>query len=513
MVRLFHHKDETIHGDLLIEENSSGSRVQVSYVPPPLRLAEFGINPDEAGKYATKLLEFDTVSGKFSIFPINTVGSSETFLKPKYGKIRKITLADGNPVISTSAGGSDSLKDYARSLTFGPTQQLEDDVDAADIAESPESTDQIMEILESLPSGFTKDYDYGLGLAKPYRFIVEAVEELTDCTEIVISAQGKTSVDDAGTIFHIATEDFETIRKMLNSTTRMGQVAGRSVKSGEAYNFFAEILGRPAIPIKVGRHRLRKLLTRAVIADDTNLSEEEQEELIGVITRSMKSVSENRLETLVRLRNDIELVNLGSLIDRFRVMLGGRHAESVWQEFFNENPFILSMAFGYPIIKVGQQASVGGRRLSGRGEKVTDFLVKNSMTNNTAVVEIKTPGAKLLKEKQFRGGVFSPSRDLSASTIQALDQKYQLQRDISGIKDRSREPDIESYAVQCCLVIGTMPEADDEQKSFELFRGNSKDVQIITFDELLEKLVQLRDLLASSDNAEEELSSEVDVPF
>ena len=406
MVRFFHDKDETIHGDLLIEENSSGSRVEVSYVPPPLRLVECGINPDDAGKYATKLVEFDTISGKFSIFPIKTVGSSEYFLKPKYKKIRKITLADGNPVISTSAGDSDSAKEYARSLTFGPTQPFEDDVDDADIAESPESTDQIIEILESLPPAFTKDYDYGLGLAKRYRFIVDAVEELTDCMEIMISGQGKTSVDDAGTIFHIATEDFETILKMLNSTTRMGQVVGRSVKSADAYNFFAEILGRPTIPIKVGRSRLRKLLTRAVINDDTNLSEEEQVELIGVITQNMKSISESRPEKLVRLRNDIELVNLESLIDRFRVMLGGRHAEPIWQEFFNENPFILCMAFGYPIIKIGQQASVGGRKLSGRGEKITDFLVKNSMTNNTAVVEIKTPGAKLLKENQFRRGVF-----------------------------------------------------------------------------------------------------------
>ena len=513
MVRLFQDKDETINGDLVIEGNSSGSRVEVSYVPPPLRLAECGIDPDDAGKYATKLVEFDTVSGTFTVFPINTVGSSDSFLQPKYKQVRKITLADGKPVLSMSDEDSDFAKDYARSLTFGPTQPLEDDVEDVDIAESPESTEQVIRILESLPPAFTKDYDYGLGLAKPYRFIVEAVEELTDCTEIVISRQGKTRVDDAGAIFHIATDDFETIRKMLNSTTRMGQVAGRSVKKAEAYNFFAEILGRPAVPIKVGHHRLRKLLTRAVLTNDTNLSEEEQEEVIGVITRNMKSISESRPERLVRLRNDIELVNLENLINRFRLMLGAGHAESVWQEFFNENSFILSLAFGYPIIKVGQQASVGGRKLSGKGEKITDFLVKNSMTNNMAVVEIKTPGARLLKDSQFRGGVFPPSNVLSESTIQALDQRYQLQRDISGIKDRSREPDIESYSVQCCLVIGTMPRIEDEQKSFELFRGNSKDVQIVTFDELFEKVVQLRDLLASSDDAEEGLLPEGEVPF
>ena len=97
------------------------------------------------------------------------------------------------------------------------------------------------------------------------------------------------------------------------------------------------------------------------------------------------------------------------------------------------------------------------------------------MTNNTAVVEIKTPRAKLLKESQFRGGVFAPSNILSGSIIQALDQKYQLQRDISGIKDRSKIHDIETYAVQCCLVIGTMPETGDEKKkSFDLLEEIQK---------------------------------------
>ena len=58
-----------------------------------------------------------------------------------------------------------------------------------------------------------------------------------------------------------------------------------------------------------------------------------------------------------------------------------------------------------------------------------------------------------------------------------------------------------------------MPETGDEKKSFDLFRGNSKDVQIVTFDELLEKLIQLRDLLASSEDEGEELLTEIDVPF
>ena len=319
-------------------------------------------------------------------------------------------------------------------------------------------------------------------------------------------------MDEAAGTFHIETADFDTIRKMLNSTTRMGQIAGRCVKKAEAYNFFAEILGRAPIALELGRHRLRKLLTRAVLNDDKNLSEDEQEEVIGIVTRNMRSISESRPERLVRLQNDLQLANLESFIDRFRGMLEEGHGEALWQEFFDANPLILSLAFGYPIIKVGSQASVGGRKLFGGGEKITDFLMKNKMTNNVAVLEIKTPSAKLVK-REFRSGVFSPSGTLSESMVQALDQRYQFQRDIFGIKVRSGILDIETYAVQCCLVIGTIPEGEDEKKSFELFRGNSKDVQILTFDELLEKLGQLRDLLASSDEEEDSPVPDADLPF
>ena len=425
MVRLFQDKDERIHGGLVIEKHASGSGVEVYYLPPPSRLAECGIDPDEAENYKTKLVEFDTESGRFSILPTNTLGTGKDFLKPKYRKVRKITLADGAPVPWVSGDNGELDKDYARSVTLGPTQPLDHDIDDADIANLPESEEQIIAILEDLPAAFTKDYDYGLGLAKPYRFIVEAVEDLSDCTEVVISRKGGTRVDEAAGAFYIETSDFNTIRKMLNSATRMGQIAGRSVKKEEAYNFFAELLGRPPVPLNLGRHRLRKLLTRAVLNDDTKLSEEEQEEVIGIVTRKMRSISESQPERLLRLQNNLELANLKSFIDRFRGMLEESHGESVWQEFFDANPLILSLAFGCPIIKVGQQASVGGRKLFGGGEKITDFLMRNKMTNNAAVVEIKTPGAKLVK-REFRGGVFSPSGILSESIVQALDQRYQF---------------------------------------------------------------------------------------
>ena len=126
---------------------------------------------------------------------------------------------------------------------------------------------------------------------------------------------------------------------------------------------------------------------------------------------------------------------------------------------------------------------------------ITDFIVKNSMTNNCALFEIKTPQTKLLNKTQYRDSVYTPSKDLAGSVSQVLDQKYKFQKEISVIKDNSGIYDMESYATHGVLIIGTIPEYKEERKSFELFRRNSKDVEIVAFDELLHKLKDLHAFL------------------
>jgi len=221
-----------------------------------------------------------------------------------------------------------------------------------------------------------------------------------------------------------------------------------------------------------------KLFT-AIAQGKEELSEDDQNAVIGALSSHAAGIAKDQPEKLAKLRGDIELVTLEVLIEKFERMLDETLAEDSWQDFFNENPFILNMAFGYPVIKVRDQASVGGRKLSGGGEKITDFLVKNSLTNNTAIFEIKTPQGAILNKTPFRDGVYTPSAPLSGSINQALDQKYQFQKQIAHIKDNTRLYDIESYAVHCCLVIGQTPEGDNQKKSFELFRRNSKDVEIV----------------------------------
>lgn len=459
--------DPVRDGTLEIEEYHPNF-VGVYFVPPEHSLLAAGLDPTQAKSFKTKLLDINGQHKFLTIHPISTFGDKPNFLKPKYAQIERITLDDTDIIFPRLDGAV------------------------------PATPEGVLEVLEELPSAFTKHYAYGLGLAKPYRFIVDAVEELSDCTEIVITDEYATGPDpNEHCIFYITRKDFEQARVELNKIDRHAQSAARAVKGTAAHNILAERLGVPKLDPKAGQHPLRKLLT-AVTQGKEELSELDQNAVIGALSNNAAAIAEHQPEKLVKLRGDIELVTLEALIKRYEEMLGKKLVEGRWQDFFNENPFILNMPFGYPVIKVRDQASVGGRKLSGAGEKIADFLVKNSLTNNTAIFEIKTPQTAILNKKQLRDGVFTPSADLSGSINQTLDQKYKFQKQIAQIKENSRLNDIESYAVHCCLVIGRTPEGDDQKKSFELFRRNSKDVDVVTFDELLEKLKQLCALLRSA---------------
>ena len=513
MPRIYEPHDQHRDGKLVLDQQSSKHLVQVYYVPSLEALEQANLSPEKASEYRVKLLELDVREGRLTIFPITTLGTHANFLKPKYSQIERITLDDAKPVLSPLDEDAPSDNQYSRTVTFGSTESLTEQVEQSSILDAPTTIDQIVEILEELPSGFIKDYDYGLGLRKPYRFIIQVVEELSECTEILISSLLATEVDSDNDRFIISTPDFEKMLKSLGSVTSLGRAAVASVKLAEAHNFLAERIGEPQIPVRAGKHPLRKLITSSIQDGGKRLPDDQQSELIGVVARNVKSLVATQPETIATLKNDIELVSLEVLIDRYEKMMAARLNEVKWQEFLDANPFMLGLVFGYPILKVQEKASVGGRKLSGRGDTFTDFLVKNSLTDNTAVVEIKTPDTKLLNDKEYRRGVFTPSPKLSGAVNQALDQKYKFEREISQFKENSGIYDIKSYAVHCCLIVGAMPDTDDQKKSFELYRGNSKDVEIITFDELLQKLKNLRDFLKNPERKEHHTVDVDEGPF
>lgn len=115
------------------------------FVPPEWSLQAARLDPKQAKAHRTKLLDINGQDRYLTIYPIGTFGDKPDFLKPKYRQVERITIADTNLVVP----GYDEF--------FAPGGSV------------PTTPDAVVEMLEDLPSAFTKDYAYGLSLAKPYR--------------------------------------------------------------------------------------------------------------------------------------------------------------------------------------------------------------------------------------------------------------------------------------------------------------------------------------------------------
>ncbi len=361
------------------------------------------------------------------------------------------------------------------------------------------SIDDISELLERLPSVFVKDYNYGLGLRKDYASIISAVECFTGngiLTHLIITKKGDVRIDSVKRELTIAFAHLEEMRKGINRVISSSRSVANILKDRRMHNMIAFYLNDtnyPQKPVFDSQNLMSRLTGETLV----RLEKEESKNAIETIKRNTKRIVKENPEEIVKLKNDLELVSLEQLIKKFGEMLDKKLNENIWQKLFNENPFILSMAFGYPVVKIKDQASVGGRKISGDGDKIVDYLMKNSLSNNTALFEIKTPTTRLLNQKVYRDNVYNPSSDLAGAVNQILDQKYHFEQSIMNIRGNSRIYDMESYHVHGVLIIGKLPTEIDQQKSFELFRGNSKSIAIITFDEVLEKLKILHTFLCA----------------
>ena len=402
-----------------------------------------------------KLVEANPARGRLTIYPTDTRSWSDDFLGPKYEKIKSIILpADVDP-------GWD-----------------------------------VAEILEELPSGFTKDYEYGLGLAQECEVLIGLIEDFTDCTVIEFVGAGDTIV--SGRTFQITLARFDALRAELARIKNRGDLGIRRVKEVHVHKDLAGVLGLEPRRLSLGRFPTSKWMTK-VASGEVPLSEDEQDELLAAATASASQIAAQEPAKIARLRRDIEVVSLDELIVRYAQGLDDGHNEDWWQEFFEQNVFALPLLFGGPTVFVDAQVPIGEGDNSVKGKKIADYLLKNAMTNNAALVEIKKPSTKMMKARPYTEGVYGVQSEIGEAVAQVLDQALQLTRHEADTKARVGDRSWVSNAPRCFVVAGRISElnSNDKRKSFDLYREHLSGVPLVTYDEILEQLKTLRAFLAS----------------
>lgn len=166
--------------------------------------------------------------------------------------------------------------------------------------------------------------------------------------------------------------------------------------------------------------------------------------------------------------------------------------EEFWQQkVFNENQWVLAQIFSCPCTIYAQKAFVGGKSLDNKGGNVCDFIYRNKMTQNVALIEIKTPCTEIVG-KPYRE-TYSMSLDMSGAVNQVLNYRDELQKNFSTLTRDLEEADtVRAFSPKCVVVIGKIGTLNaKQQKAFELYRNSFNNLTIITFDELHQKICDL----------------------
>ena len=444
--------------EVKVQQGANPQTWDVYVTPSDDRIKEGGLDPDTDKIAPILMYQLDLQNKRVRVFPTYTRPEPDGSFTPKHKKIKAISF--------------DWDDDF-----FNPNP----DAYSAD------------SVLDIQPEGLTRDPNYGLGVKKEYRFILDAIAEHT-AKEVLYIGNGEPLDNE----FRVLRSTFEGIVLEIDRIDRRAQVAENEVKSTTAFNAVAIEAGLSQRPFRLGRNEIRQLIQNYA-ADPDFRDPSAQVELVSELGKAAHTIAVRAPEATDKLVSDLQLSRLEVAISDFEALLAQNHNEDKWQEFFEADPFLLTFAFGYPISFVNGQSYVGGRRIDGKGEKIGDFLVKNSISNNAALIEIKKPQTPLLKK--YRDGVFAPHDELSGGVTQVLDQRYQFVSNFAQhMKDNEWQGEnaLADFEIDCVLIAGTMPADKDQRRSFQLFRKNSHGVRVVTFDEMLAQLRQVLEYLKQS---------------
>ncbi len=179
---------------------------------------------------------------------------------------------------------------------------------------------------------------------------------------------------------------------------------------------------------------------------------------------------------------------------------GGDWDETNWQDFFEKEQWVFGYGLDYRVMRpFDREVTVGAGGTDNKNKPVADFL--QTFKDYTVLVEIKRPDTPIFKvARGGRAGTWEFSTEFISAVSQIVTQKAKWLA-FAERGDHYNRAGTEKLAARTrnaksILVIGSSQEfsadssnRDSEIKrdTFELFRQENRTIDIITYDELLER--------------------------
>jgi hypothetical protein len=348
-----------------------------------------------------------------------------------------------------------------------------------------------------LPVGVFKSVTYGWGFTKPLYPFTDYINDNYDISEVVIEKGGKVALDVPSKKLYLSEISLETLQNVFKVIFQKNKAEVAFVLKTNLHNLFPSVIPKP------DKTYISNALASSLSSWGNSIDEFSDDDKNAIKDLFDKlSIGTDFLtkDALAKTKEIVDNKYIQETLKKYKILMAlktdGDGLEKQWQEFLKDNSWIFSSIFAQPVILYKREAYVGGKTIDNKNGKFNDFLIKNSLSDNVSFLEIKTHKTKILENTAYRGNdVFSATKDLSGSIAQVLNQRENFQKEFYMIKVKS-QGNFETFNSKCVVLIGSTKDLSEKQRqSFELYRNNCKDVEILTFDELQTKIESLQKIM------------------
>lgn len=237
------------------------------------------------------------------------------------------------------------------------------------------------------------------------------------------------------------------------------------------------------------------------LVDAINSNTLSSKEIDSVVCANRKKILNRFLHILKDIRyND---GTCAREVYRSRYKVNGIGDEAIWHHFLKSNEWILGINADIRYIRrFVDEANLSIPDTRGKGSPIADFL---GMTNYVTLIELKTSDTQIFKQNKgdkARANTWEFSSDFIAGISQCLGQKtefdeqYESKTIVGADGEMVSKSLIFNRDVKMVFIIGcryrefphdSMVDHKTKSETFEQFRRNSRNVDIITYDELFER--------------------------
>lgn len=341
-----------------------------------------------------------------------------------------------------------------------------------------------------LPTGLIKSFKRGYGFTKNLKIFANYLDNELKISKIIFVKTETNSINATTKEITFNENTFSNINKTFAELAKKS-IQEQTLESAIClFNLFPKTVRKP----------VTKYVTNALTTTLANwgnsieeFSQKDKEAIKDLFEKL--SLNTNFLDPskLSNTKQYIDNKILSDAVQEYSNLLNSTitipRLEKKWQGYLKTNSWIFSSIFAQPIILFKDEAYVGGKDINNQNGKFSDYLMKNKLSDNVTFLEIKTHRTDLLSSKPYRGtDVYSVAEELSGCINQVLNQRDNFQKEFDHLKRKSKE-NFEAINSKCIVIIGQHVALTADQKHcFELFRNNCRDVEIVTFDELLLKI-------------------------